>query len=63
MPTARIEFRHGPRDRWTLYAIREGSRREIQQSADALLSDLRDRFPHPSVRVDGHIIRKPETTQ
>lgn len=56
---ARIEYREGSYDKWTLWCIREGTREEIIESGEGLLRDLREESPGAKVRIvlqNNHII-------
>ena len=56
---ADIEYREWGNEKWTLWAIREGTREEIIETAEDLLRGLRDEFPAAKVRAvlqNNHII-------
>jgi len=59
MPKARITFRHRRGEEPGLWANREGTRREIRESAENLLADLQEEGHRtPAVYVDGHRIQR-----
>lgn len=57
MSEARIEYREWPRGELELWAIRVGTRTEIQTSAEDLLTDLRAEYPRAAVLVNGRRIQ------